>query len=72
MALLISGMTLAGVRMRDPSGSAQEGGAVRLAEATATALGSGFLGREHAQRAVSMHLANSGRIGSKLMQTTLS
>lgn len=44
MALLISGMTLAGVRTRDPSGSAQEGGAVRLAEATATALGSGSSG----------------------------
>lgn len=56
MALLISGMTLAGVRTRDPSSSAQEGGAVRLAEATATALGSGFLWREHAQQAVSVHL----------------
>lgn len=56
MALLISGMMLAGVRPRDPSGSAQEGAAVRLAEATTTALGSGFLGCEHAQRAVSTHL----------------
>lgn len=34
--------------------------------------GQRLLGREHAQRAVNMHLVNSSRIGSKLMQTMLS
>lgn len=70
MALLISGMTLAGVRMRDPSGSAQEGGQSdwpRPPPQPWAAASSGV--NTPSGLSACTYLVNSSWIVSKLMQT---